>query len=177
MLRPGMPAPSLNVPLVSGGHFDLGQAAIDTFLLIDVYRGLHCPRCHRHVLDLNSKAAHLARRGVSTLAVSMDPADRAQQAKECWGIDNVPIAYGLQVQDVDRWDLFLSKSINERERSEYFAEPATFLISPDKRLYSAVYNSTPFNRFGFADMLEAIDTIVVRSYPPRGDVDPTRLPA
>ncbi len=173
-LIPGQTAPSLVVELTDGGRFDLSNVAIDRFLLIDFYRGLHCPRCHRHILDLQAKTAHFLRRGVSVLALSMDDRERAVQAKADWRVSDVPFGYGLTLEQARDWDLYVSASISEREPSGFFTEPATFLIAPDLTVYSAILNSTPFARFGFADMLEGIETIIQRDYPPRGTVDVLR---
>lgn len=174
-LRPKMQVPELAFPLVDNDIFDIHSIQIDRFLLVDVYRGLHCPRCHRHLLDLNSKIAHLERRGVQAVAVSMDPQDRCRDAKTSWGLANLKMGYGLSLDDAARWNLFVSDSISEKEVNAYFSEPATFLIAPDRTLYSAIYNTAPFNRFSFSDMLEALDMIEARSYPARGNIDPSEV--
>lgn len=168
---PGAAAPALSVPLIGGGHFDLSSAPIDTFLIIDFYRGLHCPRCRQHLSDLGAKLPHFNRRGVSAVAVSMDPQDRATMAKETWHVGDLDVGYGLSVEAAQAWGLFLSQAITDRETT-IFTEPATFLIAPDRTIYSIIQNSTPFARFHFADLLEAVDTITAKSYPPRGTFVP-----
>ena len=175
-LLPGMKTPPLRVPTVGGGTFDLHATEIDKFLIVDVYRGLHCPRCHRHLLDMNSKVGHLKRRGVGTLAVSMDGQERAADAKERWGLGFLDVGYGLTLDDAAAWNLFTSTAIGDSE-ARVFAEPAVFLITPDHALHSAIYGTSPFNRFSYADMLEAVDTIIARDYPPRGTLDPASAKA
>ena len=44
-LTPRQPVPALNVPLVTGGQFVLGEKPAAKFDLVVVYRGLHCPIC------------------------------------------------------------------------------------------------------------------------------------
>ena len=171
-LLPGMKAPPLTVPLVGGGQFDLHQTAIENLLVLDVYLGLHCPRCHRHLLDMNSKVGHMQRRGIDSLAVSMDSEERASAAKEKWGLAALQVGYGMSLDDVIGWNLFASTPINESEPKHPFAEPAVFLITPDHTIYSAIYGTSPFNRFNYADMLEAMDMILARNYPARGTFDP-----
>ena len=166
-LRPGDAAPALQLPIVGGGTFDLSSARIDTFLIIEVYRGLHCPRCRLHLSDLASKLPHFSRRGVSAIAISMDGADRAETARSDWHLGELPVGYGLDADTAEAWGLFLSNAINAQE-TRIFAEPATFLIAPDRTVYSIFLNSTPFARFHFADLLEAVDAIQARNYPPRG---------
>ncbi len=172
-LLPGMKVPPLKVPLVGGGEFDLHQTAIDNFFVLDVYRGLHCPRCHRHLLDMNSKIGHLKRRGAGALAVSMDTAERAGEAKQRWGLAALDVGYRLGIDDVIAWNLFASTPISDSEPATPFTEPAAFLIAPDYTLHSAIYGTSPFNRFSYAEMLEAIDMIIARNYPARGTFDPT----
>ncbi len=45
-----------------------------------------------------------------------------------------------------------------------------FLVRPDGTLFSAVIHTTPFHRHHFADVMEAVDMIRARDYPPRGNV-------
>ncbi len=45
-----------------------------------------------------------------------------------------------------------------------------FLARADGRLFSKVIHTTPFHRHHFADVMEAIDMIRARDYPPRGNV-------
>lgn len=167
VLLPGDPVPPLNLPLVGGGRFDLATVHIDRFHLVDVYRGMHCPRCRLHLSDLAHKLPALALRGVSAVAVSIDDASRAAKTVREWPIADVPIAYNMTLEDAAAWGLFVSDAIGTHE-AKHFAEPATFLIAPDRTVYSIMLNSTPFARFHFADLLEGIDTIISRDYPPRG---------
>ncbi|MBT3305885.1 MAG: hypothetical protein HN377_05315 [Alphaproteobacteria bacterium] len=68
-----------------------------------------------------------------------------------------------------QWGLFISKAIRDTEPTN-FSEPGLFLVRPDGTLFSAVLHTTPFHRHHFADVMEAIDMIRARDYPPRGDV-------
>lgn len=166
-LRPGEKVPDFAVETVGGPSWRLSHQSIGRFLLIDFYRGRHCPRCHLHVLDLKSKVARFADRGVSVIAVSMDGAERAQAATTDWGLEGLTVGYNLTEADARALGLYLTDSINEREPRR-FSEPAMLLVRPDGTLYSALYGTNPFNRVHVADVLEGLDAILARDYPPRG---------
>ena len=44
-LMPGGPVPDLEVALAGGGTWKLSDQKPETFTVVEVYRGLHCPRC------------------------------------------------------------------------------------------------------------------------------------
>lgn len=167
-LIPGQPVPDFAVALDGGGFWRLSEQAPKRFTLIDFYRGRHCPRCHLHVLDLKAKLARFAERGVNCLAVSMDAAEAAADSVASWGLDGLAVGYGLAEADARSLGLYLTEAITEREPRR-FSEPALMLIRPDRTLYSVVYATNPFNRLHMADVLEGLDAIIARDYPPRGD--------
>lgn len=167
-LVPGQPVPDLSFPLVSGGRFDLGASNPEYLTLVEVYRGLHCPRCHRHLLGLSGVLPRFAERGVAVVAVSADPEDRARDAHETWGLGNLQLGYGLDEDTARAWGLFMSTPITPNEPRP-FAEPATFFVRPDGILFAAALGTTPFARSSWADWLEGLDAAKARDYPPRGD--------
>lgn len=169
MIKPTQPVPALEVETVGGGTWKLAEQKPEAFTLIEFYRGYHCPRCKVHLLDLDHKVARFAERGCGVIAVSMDTEERARKSKDEWGIRNLTLGYGLGEDKAREWGLYISKPIQKTEVAN-FSEPGMFLVRPDGTLYSAVVNSTPFNRPHFADVMEAIDMIRDRNYPPRGDV-------
>lgn len=169
MLKPAKPVPALEVSTVGGGTWRLADQKPEMFTLVEFYRGYHCPRCKVHLLDLDHKVARFKERGCEVVAISMDNAERAQKSKDEWGIRNLTLGYGLDEKTARAWGLYISKPIQATEIYN-FSEPGMFLVRPDGTLYSAVVNSTPFHRHHFADVMEAIDMIRDRDYPPRGDV-------
>lgn len=170
-LLPGQSAPELTVDLVGGGQWKLSEVEADNFVLIDFYRGFHCPRCKLHIIDLNNKIARFADRGVSCVAISMNEREKAEGAVQDWGLGNIPVGYGLTEAQAREWGLYLTDSINVREPGR-FSEPATLLVRPGGgELHSAVYGTNPFNRIHAADILEGLDAVLARDYPARGDVE------
>ena len=55
-----------------------------------------------------------------------------------------------------------------------FSEPALYLVRADGTLYFGSVKTMPFARPHFADILSAVDFVVAKNYPARGEV--TELP-
>ncbi|MEM1104244.1 MAG: redoxin domain-containing protein [Pseudomonadota bacterium] len=170
-LLPGRPVPAFDVPLVGGGAWSLSAQSPKTFTLIEFYRGRHCPRCHRHLLALAGLLPRFADRGVEAVAISMDGAERAEDAHKTWGLGDLRVGYGLTLETAEALGLFISNPITEREPGP-FNEPASLWVRPDGTLFAANYGTTPFSRPHWPDWLEALDAIIARDYPPRGDRAP-----
>lgn len=167
-LNPTQRVPKLEVATIGGGIWKLSEQKPAEYTLIEFYRGYHCPRCHVHLLDLDHKIARFAERGVGVIAISTDGVERAEKTHAQWGFKNLTLGYGLSLEDARAWGLHISNLIAEKEPRQ-FAEPGMFLVRPDGTLYASVVNTTPFFRSHFADIMEALDMIKARDYPPRGD--------
>ena len=181
-LFPRQPVPALAVPTVGGGTWRLADQRPEHFTMIVFYRGLHCPICATYLRDLDTRLDDFAKRGVGAVAVSTDDAARAAQAKEKWRIGSLPIGYGLDLDTARRWGLYVSSgrgttSVGVAEPA-LFAEPGLFVIRPDRTLYFGTVQTMPFARPHFADILGALDFVIAKSYPARGEVtdpiDPAR---
>ena len=169
MIKPTDAVPSLEVATVGGGTWKLSEQKPEWFTLVEFYRGYHCPRCKLHLLDLDHKVARFEERGCGVIAVSMDTQERAEKAKSDWGIGGLTIGHGLTVEKAREWGLYISTPIQDKEPDD-FCEPGMFLVRPDGTLFSKVIHTTPFHRHHFADVMEAVDMIRARDYPPRGNV-------
>lgn len=167
-LKPTEPVPALDVPLSAGGRFDVREQRPDTFTVVVVYRGLHCPVCRKYLSELADKWQEFTRRGCKIVTVSCDDADRAARSRQEWNLGDLPVAYGLTIDDARRWGLYVSKAIKEGE-PDMFAEPALFLVKPDGTLYWASVSSMPFARPKVDEVLSAIDTVIEKDYPARGE--------
>ncbi|MDZ4798776.1 MAG: redoxin domain-containing protein [Bryobacteraceae bacterium] len=164
---PRQMAPELDISTLDGA-WRLSEQQPVHFTLIVVYRGLHCPICKASLRELDQELAAFAERGVDVIAMSGDSEDRARQSKAQWGINNVRIGYDLTEQTARAWGLFVSRGINDKEPSIFF-EPGLFLVKPDVTLYSASIQSMPFARPAIGDLMKAIDFIVEKDYPARGE--------
>lgn len=167
-IKPRTRVPALNLPILGGGRFDIEARRPRAFAMLVFYRGLHCPICKIYLRDLDQKHAEFSGRGVDTVAISTDTEDRAAQSKKDWGIERLPIAYGLEIEKAREWGLFISRSIKDTE-PPIFSEPGLFLIRPDSTLYCASIQTMPFARPAFGDVLRMVDHVAEKNYPARGE--------
>lgn len=172
MLVPRKPVPQLSVATLSGESWSLYEQTAENFIMLAFYRGLHCPICKRYLSDLKRKVAEFEKRGITVLALSSDTKERALQAKEEWGLDNLPLAYGLPIETAREWGLYISTSRGKTSlgimEPDVFSEPGLFLVRPDMTLYASIIQTMPFARPYFSEVLSAVDYILKNDYPARG---------
>lgn len=173
-LIPGQKTPELTLPLIGGGQVSLAQENPENFTLLVFYRGLHCPICSRYLGDLNKRTEEFEKRGVSIIVASSDTQERAEQAKSDWQLDRLRIAYGLNLRKAREFGLYISKGIGKTssgfEEPELFSEPGLFLVRPNGELFFGTVQTMPFARPSFAEILPALDFVLARNYPGRGEV-------
>ncbi len=178
-LMPRQPVPDLTVDLVGGGQFRLADDNPDTFTLVVVYRGYHCPICKAYLGKLVRLLPDLAERGVKVVAMSSDPEDRAKKAQEDWKLGDLPLGYGLSLDTARNWGLYISTGRGKTsigvEEPALFAEPGLFLVRADGTLFFTSVQSMPFLRPDLAALAPAIDFVLKNDYPARGEV--AELPA
>lgn len=173
-LLPRKPVPPLSVPLVGGDRFDLASEKLERFVLLDFFRGLHCPQCRNHLKDLEAKLPEFEKRGVSVLALSSDDIERATRMKHEWALPNLRIGYGLDLAVARSWGLYISTGRGKTsigvDEPPLFSEPGLFLVRPDRTLYFAIVQTMPFVRPHFSELLTALDFVIAKDYPARGEV-------
>ena len=165
---PRIPAPVLELETVGGTTWRLADSAAEAFTLIVFYRGLHCPICKPYLRDLGRRIDDFSERGVAVIAVSGDSAERAAGTAADWGLKKLAVGYGQSIASMREWGLFVSRAIRDSEPDE-FGEPGLFLIKPDGTVYCASVASMPFARPNFGDLMQAIEFIVAKDYPARGE--------
>lgn len=166
-LMPDTQAPTLSLPLVGGGTWTLAEQTPKTFTMVIFYRGLHCPVCKMYLTKLNGLIDMAAEVGVTVVAASMDPEDRATQTKADWELGNIDLAYGATAQDARNWGLYLTAAIKEAENNQ-FAEPGLFWVRPDGRLYLIDIANMPWSRPDVEFLLSKVQFAMDNSYPARG---------
>ncbi len=173
-LFPRQKVPSLELPLVGGGTWKLSDQHPKNFTMIVFYRGRHCPQCAMYLGDLNNKAAQFADKGVNVVIASSDDEARAADAKKEWKLDKLDVAYGLSLDKAREWGLYISTGRGKTsvgiDEPAMFAEPGLFVVRPDGTLYFASVQTMPFARPQFADILKALDFVIAKDYPARGEV-------
>jgi alkyl hydroperoxide reductase subunit AhpC len=173
MLKPRKPVPELDFDVVGGGHWSLAEQKPQNFTMLVVYRGLHCPICRRYTTELNAMVGEFEKRGVATVITSTDPKERAEEAKEKWGLPNLTVGYGVPIDKAREWGLYISTSRGLTsagvEEPPLFAEPGLFLVRPDRTLYWASISTMPFARPHFSEISTSIEFALSKNYPARGE--------
>lgn len=173
MLIPREKTPALKVDTLSHGHFDLARDDAERFTLVTFYRGLHCPICANYLKELERLTPDFAERGVTTIAISSDDEERAREMAEKIGASDLRIGYGLSLSVAKEWGLYISTSRGVTsigiEEPALFSEPGVFLVRPDQTLYYASVQSMPFVRPVFREMVQALDFVIAKDYPARGE--------
>ncbi len=167
-LVPDQQVPALELETVGGGTFSIGGSKPENFTLVVAYRGHHCPLCKNYLGKLNELADEFQAKGVTPIAISMNDGELAAKAKDEWGLDKLPVAYGMSEDVARSWGLYISNSIRDGEPAR-FSEPGLYLVRPDGRLYFIAVQNVPFTRPPLDELLQRLDFIRERSYPARGD--------
>lgn len=168
-LIPGQPFPAIDLPRVGGGRLTNADFDAPFMTVLNVYRGLHCPRCKAQLADFTAHRGDFDAAGIKVVSISTDPVDRADQAMAEWGLGDMPVGYDLTVAQARALGLFISEAIREGETA-FFAEAAVFLIAEDGTLWGSAVNTFPFMRPTAAMILDAAETRRARNYPPRGNI-------
>ncbi len=173
MLIPRQAVPALQVPTLDHGDVDLATEGAPAFALLVFYRGLHCPICHKYLLELGRLRSEFERRGVTVLALSSDGRERAQAMADKLTAPGLRIGYDLPLPTARAWGLAISTSRGSTsigiEEPALFAEPGVFLVRPDGTLYYGAVQTMPFARPHFDELLAAIDFALAKNYPARGE--------
>lgn len=175
VLLPRKAAPALTVATLDHGPFDLSTAAPARGTVICFYRGLHCPICATYLTELETLTPAFAERGIDTIAISTDTADRARGMTDKIGAQALRIGHDLSLSDARAWGLYISTSRGKTsigiEEPALFAEPGLFIVNTDGTIYYLSVQSMPFVRPSFRDLLAAVDFAIAKSYPARGEYD------
>ncbi len=169
MLIPGNPVPGLKIETVGHGSFDLDADKGENGTLVIQYRGLHCPICIRQMSEVEAALDDFAALGLEVIMLSTDTADRAAETVAKAGTTRLRVGHSLPLAAArEDWGLYLSKGREGTAEAAFFAEPGHFYIAPDRTLYFAWQQSTPFGRPSVADMQGGIKYALDIGYPPRG---------
>jgi peroxiredoxin len=172
-LKPRQSVPSTEVPTLDGDTWSVAGSNPENFSMVVFYRGLHCPICSGYLRDLDRNLDEFTSRGIDVVVISSDSEERAQTAKDKWKLENVKIGHGLDVDKAREWGLFVSTGRGQTsagvDEPPLFSEPGLFLVRPDGTLYASSVNTMPFARPHFDELLKALDFIIAKDYPARGE--------
>ena len=161
------PAPILEVPTLDEQLWRLSDRHPQNYTMIVFYRGWHCPICQAQLTELDRYLEQFANLGIEAISISGDTQERVQKSKQNWHLQNIRLGYGLSLEDMRRWGLYISKGAYENEPA-YFNEPAIFFVKPDGTIAMAMINSTPFARPPWDDLVSSLNYILANNYPIRG---------
>lgn len=173
MLIPRQKVPSLAVDTLDHGRFDLESESTERGTVVTFYRGLHCPICAKYLADLERRVPDFAERGYGVIAISSDGEERARQFADKVGAEQLRIGYGLPLKKAREWGLYISTGKGPTsagvEEPPLFPEPGLFVVNRDGTLYAGSVQTMPFARPSFAELLGALDFVIARDYPARGE--------
>ena len=173
MLIPRKKTPDLNLKTLDHGDFILSQETAKIGTVICFYRGLHCPLCIKYLAELEKLVPEFEKRGVNVIAVSVDGQDRARGMADRIEAKNLRLAYDLELKKAREWGLYISTSRGKTsigiEETALFSEPGLFMVTPEQTLYFGTVQTMPFVRPHFSELLSAIDFIIDKDYPARGE--------
>lgn len=164
---PRQPAPLLRVPLAGGGLYDLREDRPKLFSMIVFYRGLHCQQCNNYLVELEGMLHEFDKRGVTSVAISCDTAERGERTPGDWGLKNLRIGYGLSPRAARDWGLFLTEGRPRKEglsEPPVCCEPGLFLIGTDGTLFFSAVQNMPFARPRFGDLIDGFEFLFERGY-------------
>jgi peroxiredoxin len=164
-LTAGSAFPSIPIATVNGNTVD--PSSQSGWRMLVVYRGKHCPLCKKYFKTLDGMLGELSSAGVTVLAVSADPKEKAEAdvAGEGW---RFPVGYGLSMEQMRALGLYISEPRSPQETDRPFAEPGLFVINPEGRVQIADISNAPFARPDLVGILNGIKVIQKRNYPIRG---------
>lgn len=168
MLKPQKQVPALSVKTVGGSEWSLGEQRPEHFTFVFFYRGYHCPICKKYLNSIDEKVDELESMGINAVAISSDSEERATKSKEEWGIEKLPVGYGLSIEKAREWGLYVSKGVKDSE-PEIFSEPGLFVVRPDGELYAASIQTMPFTRPGIEELIGGFKFVIDKGYPGRGE--------
>lgn len=170
MLQPRTHAPTLSVPLLEGGTWTASERSPDTFSVVVFYRGKHCPICKGYLQEVQDHLDGLREAGAEIVAVSMDSEERARTSAQEWGLDRLPVGYGMTEQTARDWGLYISSARPGSEEPEVFSEPGLVVLRPGGEIFFVQVQSAPFTRPPIDQLIQGLNFVTENDYPARGDL-------
>jgi hypothetical protein len=108
-------------------------------------RGLHCPFCRRYLSELQEKLPQFEALGVKPVAISSDTRERAEESVAEWGLNRLPVTWGLPIAQARGWGLYISSQVRPTD-PPLFNEPGFVLVRPDMTLQYIAVSDRPWGR-------------------------------
>lgn len=176
MIYPDDAAPTLILPTVGGGDFDLSASNPEKFTVLVFYRGKHCPLCVNYLQEIEEHATAIKDAGLDLAAISMDDEERAADftsavaKKVNKSALSFPVAYGLTEEQAREWGLFISSAREGSMEPAVFSEPGLFAVRPNKTIFMVQTQSAPFTRPSIEQLIGGLSYAYQHKYPTRGNL-------
>ena len=142
----GAPFPTVTLNLVTGGTLDLPEGLNTKYKVILFYRGHWWPYCRQQLVGFEKHKAELEKLGISVVAASVDPIDKAQEVA-----NEVTFPVGMEV----------SRETAEKlgswwEDRRNIIQPSEFILGPENKVIASSYCDGPLGRMQAADIIKLI---------------------
>ncbi len=143
----GSAFPDVTIDTVDGESLSI-PASLDTkYKLILFYRGHWWPYCRRQLVGFANIKDQLDEKGVSVVAASVDPLDKA---KEVADEVNFPIGVGVTKSIADSVGAWW-------EERRQIIQPSEFLLNSENKVMISSYSDGPLGRFDAQDVIKLIN--------------------
>jgi len=169
-LQAGEAFPAMTVPKLGGGSVELGKPSEDhDWKMVVVYRGKHCPLCTRYLKTLNEMLPDLKALGIDVVAVSADPAEKAE-AQTAEIEPAFTVGHDLTLDQMKTLGLYISDPRSAEETDRPFAEPGLFVVNDVGDIQIVDMSNAPFSRPDLQSMVKGLTFIrnPENQYPIRG---------
>lgn len=156
----------MSFPKVGGGELSVGGTK-ESWTLLVVYRGKHCPRCKKYLNILSGMMDQWKAAGVDVAVVSADPAEKAEAdlSEFGWQFD---LGYDLSEDQMNTLGLYVTDPLSEKETDRRFAEPGIFVMRPNGTINLLSISNGPAVRPDLPELLSGVVFNKENNRPTRG---------
>ena len=164
-LAAGSDMPGVVVPKVGGGAIHLGGE--QSWQLLVVYRGKHCPICKTYLKTLNELLDQFQGINTEVVAISADTPEKAEAEtkEEGW---RFPVGHSLTPEQMRTLGLYISEPRSPQETDRPFPEPGLFVVNPAGKIQVVDISNAPFARPDLNSIFRGLKFIQEKQYPIRG---------
>lgn len=170
-LKVGDAAPNITARTSDGKEFDLHSELKAGPIGIVFYRGFWCPKCTRHLEELQIEILELKERGLRLYAVTPETDEYIDKTIEKSSVsipfihdkahkimDDYKVTYKVTDDYKNKVGGFAGVGLAESHDAEdaYLPVPATYLINEEGKIFYAHYDHNYGNRATATDMLAAL---------------------
>ena len=146
--------PAIELQVIGRQKVVLPRDAAANLTMLDVYSGVHCSYCERHLKDLVVNLEAFVAEGVFVIAASNDTQEQAERAAVEWHLANLPVAHDLPLQTAIQLGLYVSNAGASKGRKRS-CEPGIFFIDAKGMCRGSVISTIPYARPSARELIRA----------------------